>query len=101
MILNVDLFTLLRTKTSELDRRLAFRYGDRYDKIKQKFDEAKKWYQTSKSEAESSNTIPLEQKQEETTGQFAKIGTATARQEELIKQKLKKLWNTLTKSSIS
>lgn len=98
MILTVDLLALLRTKISELDRRLALsRYGDRYDKIKQQFDGAKKWYQTTKSEAQSSNTIPLEQKQEETTSQFAKAGATTARQEKVIKQKLKKLLNPLTK----
>ena len=101
MILTIDLFILLRTRVSELDRRLAFRYGDRYDKIKQQFDGAKKWYQTTKSEAQSSNTIPLEQKQEETTGQFAKAGAMAARQEEAIKQKLKKLRDSLTNGGIS
>ncbi|BAQ64751.1 hypothetical protein GM3709_1516 [Geminocystis sp. NIES-3709] len=80
-----------------MDRRLALHYGDRYDKIKHQFDGAKKWYQTTKSEAQSSNTIPLEQKQEEITGQFAKVGGNTARQEEVIKQKLKKRLDTITK----
>lgn len=97
MILTIDLLALLRTKISELDRRLALRYGDRYDKIKHQLNGAKKWYQTTKSEAQSSNTIPLEQKQEETSGQFAKAGATTARQEEVIKQKLKKLLDTRTK----
>lgn len=97
MILTIDLLALLRTKISELDRRLALHYGDRYDKIKHQFEGAKKWYQTTKSEAQSSNTIPLEQKQEETTGQFAKAGATTARQEEVIKQKLKKLLDARTK----
>lgn len=97
MILTVDLLALLRTRIAELDQRLALRYGDRYDHIKQQFEGAKKWYQTQKSEAQSSNTIPLEQKQEETTDQFAKAGAATARQEEVIKQKLKKRLDTLTK----
>jgi hypothetical protein len=97
MILTVELLALLRTKIARLDRKLALRYGDRYDKIKQQFDGAKKWYQTTKSEAQSSNTIPLEQKQEETTGQFAKAGAATARQEEVIKQKFKKRLDSLTK----
>lgn len=98
MILTVDLLALLRTRISELDRKLAFSYGDRYEKIKYQLDEAKKWYQTTKSEAQSSNTIPLEQKQKETTSQFAKAGAATARQEEVIKQKLKKLLDTQTKN---
>lgn len=97
MILTVDLLALIRTKISELDRKLALRYGDRYDKIKHQFKGAKQWYQTTKSEAQSSDTIPLDQKQEEATGQFAEAGKNTARQEEVIKQKLKKLWDTRTK----
>lgn len=98
MILTVDLLALLRTRISELDQKLALRHGDRYDKIKQQFDGAKKWYQTTKSEAQSTNTIPLDQKQEETADQFAKAGATTARQEEVIKQKLKKRLDTLTKN---
>ena len=90
MILTVHLLAMLRTRIVELDRKLALRHGDRYDKIKHQLDEAKKWYQTTKSEAQSSNTIPLEQKQEETTDQFAKAGSGAARQEDVIKQKLKK-----------
>ncbi|MGL5035694.1 MAG: hypothetical protein ACRC6M_18060 [Microcystaceae cyanobacterium] len=98
MILTVDLLALLKTRIAELDQKLVLRYGDRYDNIKQQFDRAKKWYQTTKSEAQSSNTIPLEQKQEETTGQFAKAGATAARQEEIIKQKLKKLLDNRTNS---
>jgi len=97
MILTVDLLALLRTRIVELDRKLALRHGDRYDRIKHKLDVAKKWYQATKSEAQSSNTIPLEQKREETTDQFAKAGSRTARKEEVIKQKLKKLLDSRTK----
>jgi len=98
MILTVDLLTLLRKKIPELDRKLTLRYGDRYDKIKHQFKGAKKWYQTKTSEAQNSNTIPLEQKQEETTDRFAKAGSTAARQEDVIKQKLKKLLNNRTKA---
>jgi ATPase subunit of ABC transporter with duplicated ATPase domains len=97
MILTVDLLGMVRTKISEVDRKLALRYGDRYDKIKHQFKGAKKWYQTKKSEAQNSNTIPLEQKQEETTDRFAKAGSTAARQEEVVKQKLKKMWDTRPK----
>ena len=71
--------------------------GDRYDEIKQQLKGAKNWYDKTKSEAQSSNTIPLEQKQEETGREFAKAGSAVARQEEIIKQKFKKWWHTITK----
>ena len=98
MILTVDLLGLIRTRIAELDRKLALRHGDRYDKIKHQWDGAKKWYQTTKSDAQSSNTIPLEQKQEETSDQFAKAGSRTARQEDVIKQKLKNFLKNRTKS---
>ena len=98
MILTVDLLGLIRTRIVELDRKLALRHGDRYDKIKHQWDGAKKWYQTTKSDAQSSNTIPLEQKQEETSDQFAKAGSRTARQEDVIKQKLKNFLKNRTKS---
>jgi hypothetical protein len=104
MRLNLDIFSLLqaqyvrlRTQISRLERRLALRYGDRYDEIKQPLNGAKNWYEKTKSEAESSGTIPLEQKQEETSRQFAKAGSAAAHREGVIKQKLKELWHTLTK----
>jgi hypothetical protein len=47
--------------------------------------------------AESSNTIPLDQKQQETGGEFAKAGSAVARQEGIIKQKFRKWWHTIIK----
>lgn len=103
MILTLDIFSFLktqyarlRTQISRLDRRLALRYGDRYDEIKQQLDGTKNWYKKTKSEAESSGTIPLEQRQEETSRQFAKAGSAAARKEEVIKQKLKQLWLNIT-----
>lgn len=103
MILTLNISTLLQAQyarltaqISELDRRLALRYGDRYDKIKQQLSGAKNWYEKTKSEAESSGTIPLEQKQEETSRQFAKAGSAAAHKEGVIKQQLKELWHTIT-----
>jgi hypothetical protein len=85
-------YARLRAQISEFDRRLALRYPE----IKQKPDGTKNWYKKTKSEAESSGTIPLEQRQEETRRQFAKAGSAAARKEGVIKQKLKQLWLNIT-----
>lgn len=102
MILTLDISALLqaqyarlKAQISKLDRRLALRYGDRYDEIKHQLNGAKNWYDKTKSEAQSSDTIPLEQRQEETSRQFAKAGSAVAHKEGVIKQKLKKLWQTI------
>ena len=103
MIFTVNLVTRLqaqyshlRTWISELDERLSLRYGDRYDNIKQQFNGANNWYKKTKSDAQSSNTIPLEQRQKKTMDQFAKGGAATARKEGVVKQGLKDLWRTIT-----
>jgi hypothetical protein len=80
---------------SELDQRLTIRYGDRYDNFKRQFGHAKDWYEKEKSEAKSSGTIPLEQKQAEIIRQLAKAGSVTAQKEGVIKMQLKELWRTL------
>ena len=79
----------LKTQLAKLDLELGLCYGDRYDKIKQEFVRTKNWYKTTKSEAKSSNTIPLAQKQDKTNRRFAKAGSTAAVKEGIIKQKLK------------
>lgn len=104
MTLTINLSALFKTqyehlkvKVAKLDLELGLRYGDRYDKIKQDFNRARNWYQTTKSEAKSSNTIPLDQKQDETNHQFAKAGSTAAIKEGMLKQKFKAFWHTVTK----
>lgn len=85
----------LKTQLAELDRKLAVRYGDRYDKIKQQLEGTKIWYEKTRAEAQSSGTIPLEQKQAETDRQVANAGSAAARKEAVIKQQLKEVWQNI------
>jgi hypothetical protein len=80
---------------SGLDQRLAIRYGDRYNELKQQFGRAKDWYEKERSEAKSSGTIPLEQKQAEIMHQLAQAGSGAAQKEGVIKMQLKELWRTL------
>ncbi len=82
----------LKTQLAELDRRLALRYGDRYDRLKQQLEGTKVWYDKTRAEAQSSGTIPLEQKQAETHRQVANAGAGAARKEAAIKQQIKELW---------
>jgi hypothetical protein len=83
----------LKAKIAQLDYRLTLS-SDRYSKIRQQFGGAKDWYAATKSEAESSGTIPLDQKQQLANRQFAEAGSTAARQEEVIKQQLKDWWRT-------
>lgn len=82
----------LKAQIAELDRRLELRYGDKYHQIKQQLDSTKTWYEKTKAQAQSSGTIPLDQKQTETNQQVAKAGTSAAQKEAAIKQQLKDLW---------
>jgi hypothetical protein len=101
-MLAINISELLRSQydrfiewLSEIDQRLTIRYGDRYNNFKQQFGHAKNWYEKEKSEAKSSGTIPLEQKQAEIIHQLAEAGSAAAQKEGLIKVQLKELWRTI------
>jgi hypothetical protein len=102
MLLTLSIFPLLqaqsarlKSKLSELDGRLASRYGERYFQIKQQLDGTKVWYEKTRAEAERTGTIPLEQKTEAATGEVAKAGSSAARKEAVIKQQLKDLWQSI------
>jgi hypothetical protein len=85
----------LKAQMAEWDRSLELRYGDRYNQIKQQSAGVKDWYQKTKSAAQTSGTIPLEQKQTEADDRFAEVGAVAARKEAVIKQQLKDLWHNI------
>ena len=86
----------LKAQIAELDRNLVLRYGDRYNQLKQQPVRVKDWYEQTKSAAQASGTIPLEQKQAEAHDRFADAGGVAARKEAVIKQQLKDLWHSLS-----
>ncbi len=101
-MLAINILELLRSQyvrlvkwITEVDQKLIIRYGDRYDEFKQQFSRVGDWYEKTKSEAKSSGTIPLEQKQTEISRQIAEAGTNTAQKEGAIKMQLKELWRTI------
>jgi hypothetical protein len=85
----------LKAQMAEWDSSLALRYGDRYNQVKQQFAGVKDWYQQTKSAAQTSGTIPLEQKQAEADDLFAAAGSVAARKEAVIRQQLKDLWHNI------
>jgi predicted component of type VI protein secretion system len=85
----------LKTQLTALDERLATRYGDRYDEVKQYLNQAKVWYDNTKAEAEARGIDPLRQKQAELEEKFSRVGSTTARKEQQIKQQLRELWHTI------
>jgi hypothetical protein len=103
MLLTLSIFPLLQAQSARLqaqiaewDRNLGLRYGDRYNHLKQRLEGTKTWYEQTKSEAQTSGTIPLEQKQAETSRRVAAAGSVAARKEAVIKQQLKDFWHSIT-----
>lgn len=88
----------LKAQLAVLDEKLADRYGDRYQEIKQQWEKAKTWYDQKKVEANASGVIPLQQKQAEIDEHLGEFGSVVARKEEQIKQGLKAIWE--SKNSI-
>jgi hypothetical protein len=82
----------LRDQLASLDKKLAVRYGDRYSEIKQQWEKAKTWYDQKKTEAETSGTIPMQQKQAELECNVGDFGAVVARKEKEITQNLQDLW---------
>jgi hypothetical protein len=92
-------YVKLKSQMAILDQKLADRYGDRYQEIKQQWEKAKTWYDQKKTESEASGAIPLQQKQSEIEKNLGELGSVVARKEEQIKQGLKEVWK--SKNSIS
>jgi hypothetical protein len=82
----------LKSQLASLDQKLAARYGDRYEEVKQQLENAKTWYSQKKTEAEASGTIPLLQKQTEVENNLGDFGSIVARKEQEVKQHLQEFW---------
>jgi hypothetical protein len=89
----------LKSQLANLDQKLADRYGDRYQEIKQQWEKAKTWYDQKKVEAEASGVISLQQKQVEIENNMGEFGSVVARKEEQIKDGLKEIWK--SKNSVA
>lgn len=82
----------LKAQLATLDIKLAVRYGDRYNEIKQQWENAKAWYGQQKTEAEASDVTPLQQKVTDIETNIGGLGSAAARKEREVKQHLQDLW---------
>jgi hypothetical protein len=82
----------LKSRLASIDKKLEIRYGDRYDEVKQQWENAKTWYGHKKTEAEASGTIPLQQKKTEIESNLGEFGSVVARKEQEIKQQLQEIW---------
>lgn len=85
-------YARLRAKLAVLDANLAARYGERYEDVKRHLDSAKVWYDNAKVKVEATGTDPVQQKQAEFERKIAEAGSAVAKKEQQLKQRLKELW---------
>jgi hypothetical protein len=94
------LVTQFKYQTVKLDDDLGERYGDRYQAGKQRVDQvtgqmAERYHQAI-AEAKAQGSTPFAQTQAGIQDQAGAFGTAAARTEQQIKQRLKSLWQTTT-----
>jgi hypothetical protein len=82
----------LKFQLTNLDSRLAARYGDRYAEVKQQLDNIKTLYERSKTEAEVSGVTHIQAKQTQIERKLIKFAAAVAITEQEIVQYLKVLW---------
>jgi hypothetical protein len=88
-------YAQLKAQLAIIDANLAEHYGDRYDEVKHHLDEAKTWYDRAQANPEEF-TAQVDQKRVEFESQLTEAGTAVARGERQLKQKLKLLWQSIT-----
>jgi hypothetical protein len=90
-------YAQLRAQLSILRANIATRYGGQFEEIEQHLESAKRWYTNAKAQAETRSATGeatvLEQKQAEFEAKLGEAGSAIARQEQAIKQRLRDLWH--------
>lgn len=93
--------TKLKTLMATVDVKLANRYGNRYEGLKQEFSQdmakAKIWYENMKASDNARGISLVEHKQAELVSKTGETGVTIAQKEEKIKQLLKERWQTATK----
>lgn len=87
-------YARLKAKLAVLDANLANRYGDRYDEVKRHLDSAKTWYDNAKTSTEAGETSVVQEKYAEFEQRLGELGTALARKEKQLKERLTELWKT-------
>jgi hypothetical protein len=90
-------YAQLRAQLSILRANIATRYGGQFEEVEHHLESAKQWYNNAKAQANAKaatgETTVLEQKQSEFETKLGEAGTAIARKEQAIKQRLRDLWH--------
>jgi predicted nucleic acid-binding Zn-ribbon protein len=85
-------YQTLKVQLDRLDQRLAERYGDRYQALKDQVEEAKVWYEDTKARVAEGEESPGDQAQRQIETQGQSLGTTVAQIEIAVKRRLQALW---------
>lgn len=83
----------LKERLAKVDATLENRYGDRYGEVKQRLENAKNWYDTTRAKTEAGEPNPVDQKRADFDAKAAEAGTSVARIEKTVKEKVKNLFD--------
>jgi hypothetical protein len=88
-------YAQLQAQLAVLRANLAARYGEQEGEIQQHLDEAKSWYDRTQVQAEATAET-VKQKRAKFEAQLGEAGTAAAKKERQLKQRLRELWQSAT-----
>ncbi|AKG21852.1 hypothetical protein [Calothrix sp. 336/3] len=98
----LELFTAVKKRflltfnkeCADLDRNLTEKYGDRYIKVKERWETAQTAYNATKENMGDRQTSPADQQQTELNDQAAKAGATVAQAEVMARKQLKTILQT-------
>ncbi|MBE9039568.1 histidine kinase [Oscillatoriales cyanobacterium LEGE 11467] len=84
-------YAQVKAKLAILQANLSARYGERFEEVKEHLDEAKFWYERSRSEERSEDSM-VREKQANFESKLGEVGSAIGKKERKLRQLLKELW---------
>jgi len=84
-------YAQLQSQAAILRANLAARHGGRFEEVQHYLDEAKKWYEQSRVQAEAEGVTPTDKKRVQLEERLGEAGSAAARKESKIRRILSEL----------
>jgi hypothetical protein len=81
-----------KVRMEDWDRQLTDRYGDRYQVVKNRANDAKVWYQETKAKVDAGEESPGDRFQRQLDTNAQVVGTSAAQTETLVKQRVQAWW---------
>ncbi|MDY6938468.1 MAG: histidine kinase [Cyanobacteriota bacterium] len=88
-------YAQLKAQLAIVQANLSARYGEHFDEIKDHLEEAKVWYERTRSETKEDESI-VRERQAKFESKLGEVGAALGRKERKLRQLLKELWHSTT-----